>query len=262
MTDETILLVRSLSHHFGGLVAVKSLDLDVRRGGVHAIIGPNGAGKSTVINLLSGALNLTSGTIALDGKQLAGRAAHVVAQAGIARTFQNGRLFGRLSVLENVLIGADVRYKAGFAAAIFRNGAQRAEEAGMQASAFMLLETLGMAAVAERAVTTLSYGNQRKLEIARALMIKPKLLLLDEPAAGLSSAEVETLISLIERLRRDGLTVILIEHNMGFVMRLADRISVLNFGEKIAEGAPREISENDRVIEAYLGRCACSAVRV
>jgi branched-chain amino acid transport system ATP-binding protein len=258
-TSGAMLSVRSLSHRFGGLLAVDALDLDVRRGTVHALIGPNGAGKSTVVNLLSGAIRPRAGRIALDGKDLTSRAVHLKAQAGIARTFQNGRLFARLSVMDNVLIGADSRYRTSFIAAIMRSHAQRAEEARMRELAAALLDMLGMASDAHRPVSALPYGKQRKLEIARSLILQPKVLLLDEPAAGLNSGEVEALIALIDQLRRQGLTIVLIEHNMGVVMRLADRIAVLNFGKKIAEGTPDEVSRDDAVIEAYLGRKASHA---
>jgi branched-chain amino acid transport system ATP-binding protein len=252
-----VLSVRGLSRRFGGLVAVDHLDLDVRSGTVHALIGPNGAGKSTAVNLLSGELKPDAGTIALAGTALTGQPAHRVAQAGIVRTFQNGRLFSRLSVLENVLVGATSRYRAPLIAALARSRAHRDEEEKMRAVALGLLGSLDMAPHAERPLSALSYGQQRKL--ARALIAQPMVLLLDEPAAGLNSAEVETLIDLISGLRRQQLTIILIEHNMGLVMRLADRITVLNFGKKIAEGTPGEISRHELVIEAYLGRRASHA---
>jgi branched-chain amino acid transport system ATP-binding protein len=254
-----ILSVRTLSRRFGGLLAIDALDLDVQPGTVHALIGPNGAGKSTAVNLLSGALKPNTGTITLDGTELAGQASHLIARAGIARTFQNGRLFTRLSVIENVLIGAANRYHASLAAALARTNAFRTEERRLRDIAATVLDTLEMGAEADRPVSELSYGKQRKLEVARALIAKPKVLVLDEPAAGLNSGEVEALIVLIDTLRRGGLTVVLIEHNMGLVMRLADRIAVLNFGKKIAEGAPNEVSSNELVIEAYLGRKASHA---
>ena len=257
--SEAFLSVRNLARRFGGLLAIDGLDLEAARGTVHALIGPNGAGKSTFVNLLSGALKPDSGTITLDGVDLTGRASHRVAQAGMARTFQNGRLFGRLSVLENVLAGGAIRYHASLAAAVARTAGFRAEEARMRGEAMALLARFDMAADADRPVAELPYGRQRKLEIARALILKPKVLLLDEPAAGLNSGEVEALIDLIGALRREGLTMILIEHNMGLVMRLADRISVLNFGRKIAEGNAAEISGDELVIEAYLGRKAAHA---
>jgi branched-chain amino acid transport system ATP-binding protein len=254
-----ILSVRNLSRRFGGLLAIEALDLDVKPGTVHALIGPNGAGKSTAVNLLSGALQPDNGTITLDNNELAGRASDVIALAGIARTFQNGRLFTRLTVIENVLIGATTRYRASLPSALARTNAFRAEEKRMRDVAATVLGALEMREDADRPVSALSYGKQRKLEIARALIAEPKVLLLDEPAAGLNSGEVEALIGLIGALRDRGLTIVLIEHNMGLVMRLADRIAVLNFGKKIAEGTPNEVSSNELVIEAYLGRKASHA---
>jgi branched-chain amino acid transport system ATP-binding protein len=251
-----ILSVRNLSRRFGGLLAIDALDFDVQPGTVHALIGPNGAGKSTAVNLLSGALKPNAGTITLEGTELAGQASHLIALAGISRTFQNGRLFTRLSVIENVLIGAANLYRASLPAALVRTNAFRAEEKRLRDVAARTLDTLEMGADADHPVSALSYGKQRKLEIARALIAEPKVLLLDEPAAGLNSGEVEALIVLIDALRRRGLTIVLIEHNMGLVMRLADRIAVLNFGKKIAEGTPDEVSNNEHVIEAYLGRKA------
>ena len=231
----------------------------MKPGTVHALIGPNGAGKSTAVNLLSGTLKPDNGTITLDDTELAGRASHLIALAGIARTFQNGRLFTRLTVVENVLIGATNRYRGSLPAALARTNAFRAEEKSMRDVATTVLGALGMGADADRPVSALPYGKQRKLEIARALIAQPKVLLLDEPAAGLNSGEVEALIGLIGALRQRGLTILLIEHNMGLVMRLADRIAVLNFGKKIAEGTPDEVNSNELVIEAYLGRKASHA---
>jgi ABC-type branched-subunit amino acid transport system ATPase component len=256
---DTILSVRGLSHRFGGLLAVSALDLDIGRGAVHALIGPNGAGKSTLVNLLSGALTPRAGRISFDGTEVAGLPMHRVARAGLARTFQNGRLFRRLSVIENVLIGAERRFRASLLAVLARSPGFRAEERQLAAGALALLDMLGMAADADRPVSTLPYGKQRKLEIARALILEPKLLLLDEPAAGLNSGEVDALTQVIEELRRRGLTILLIEHNMGLVMRLADRITVLNFGRKIAEGTAGDIADDEQVIEAYLGRGAAHA---
>jgi ABC-type branched-subunit amino acid transport system ATPase component len=254
MDDTAILSVQGLSREFGGLKAVDDVSFDVPRGHILALIGPNGAGKSTTVNLLSGALAPSAGRILLEGRDLAGQSAHRMARSGIVRTFQNGRLFARLSVIENVLVGADSRFRALLPAAILRTPAFRAEAAALRARARELLGQLDMADDADRPVSSLPYGKQRKLEIARALILQPKVLLLDEPAAGLNSGEVEALLRFVSGLRADGMSVLLIEHNMGLVMRLADSVTVMNFGRKIAEGAPDAIRTDERVIEAYLGR--------
>jgi branched-chain amino acid transport system ATP-binding protein len=251
---EAILAVRSLSRSFGGLQAVNAVSLDVPRGTLLALIGPNGAGKSTTVNLLSGVLQPTAGSVALAGADITGLPAHAVARAGLVRTFQNGRLFTRLPVIENVLVGAHARFASGFCAAVFRSSRFRREELALRERAYELLAGLGLAADAQREVRALPYGKQRKIEIARALILQPQVLMLDEPAAGLNTGEVEELIAYVHALRAGGLSILLIEHNMGLVMRLADRIAVLNFGQLIADGTPDEVRNNEAVIEAYLGR--------
>jgi branched-chain amino acid transport system ATP-binding protein len=252
--DPDILTVSGLTQRFGGLLAVDRVDLRVPRGRLLALIGPNGAGKSTTVNLLSGAIAPTGGTIRLGDRDLTGEPAHRVAQAGLVRTFQNGRLFPRLSVLENVLVGADARHGTGFWSTLLRTPRFRAESHALQARALELLAGLGLADDARREVRELPYGKQRKIEIARALILKPQVLMLDEPAAGLNSGEVEELIRYVSDLRAQGLSMLLIEHNMGLVMRLADRIAVLNFGQLIAHGEPEQVRNDPAVVEAYLGR--------
>ena len=252
--NEAVLAVRDLSRHYGGVRAVDGVSFEVPRGHILALIGPNGAGKSTTVNLLSGAAKPTTGSVRLEGVEMAGRPASRVARAGMVRTFQNGRLFTRLSALENVLVGADARFKASLLGTILRSPRFRQEDAAMRDQARALLRRLGMEDDADRAVSGLPYGRQRKLEIARALIQRPKVLLLDEPAAGLNSGEVEALIAFVFDLRAQGMSIVLIEHNMGLVMRLADSITVLNFGRKIAEGTPQQVRTDEIVVEAYLGR--------
>ena len=254
------LTVRGLSRGFGGLQAVERLDLDLPRGRLLALIGPNGAGKSTTVNLLSGVLVPSSGSIVMSHTDLAGRTSDAVARAGLVRTFQNGRLFTRLSVLDNVLVGAHARCRAGFWASMLRTSAFRTEERDLRERALRLLDGLGLLPDSSRDVRELPYGRQRKIEIARALILEPSVLMLDEPAAGLNSGEVEELVDYVARLRACGLSILLIEHNMGLVMRLADRIVVLNFGRVIADGAPDAVRADAAVIEAYLGRRKASAV--
>jgi ABC-type branched-subunit amino acid transport system ATPase component len=259
MDDKFLLRVEGLSRRFGGLLAVDKVSFDVPAGRIVALIGPNGAGKSTIVNLLSGVLKPSTGRIVMAGRQIAGLPSHAVARLGMVRTFQNGRLMPRLSVLENVLLGADGVCGYGFVDALLRMPRLRRQEAQLRAQSMALLDELGLAGDAARAVGGMAFGKQRKLEIARALMQAPSLLLLDEPAAGLNSAEADDLGHFVMGLRARGLGILLIEHNMGVVMRLADRIVVVNFGVKIAEGTPDEVRADDAVLEAYLGRKAAHA---
>jgi ABC-type branched-subunit amino acid transport system ATPase component len=233
-----LLHIAGLGRRFRGVVAVDAVSFAVAPGAAHGLIGPNGAGKTTCFNLISGLISADTGQITLDGTRLDRLPPHQRTRAGLARTFQNIRLFGEMSVLENTLCGQHAR---------------RLSARAGKAQALELLDLVGLAASSQRRAGELSYGDQRRLEIARALASAPKLLLLDEPAAGMNPAETASLASLLQRVREDGTSLLLVEHDMNFVMTLCDRITVLNFGRVIADGAPREIRENAAVIEAYLG---------
>ncbi len=238
---------------FGGLTAVNEVSFTVEKGQIFGVIGPNGAGKTTLFNLISGVHKLTSGSITFNEKPIDGLEPYRISEAGIARTYQNINLFSNLTVLENVKIGRHTRSGCGLAAAIFRTGAQRREEAEIRDKCMELLTFMGLERKADLLAKNLSYGEQRRLEIARAMASEPQLLLLDEPAAGMNSTEKVELTEMIRRIRDLGITILLVEHDMKLVMRITDRIAVLNFGKLIALDAPQAVQNDPEVVSAYLG---------
>jgi branched-chain amino acid transport system ATP-binding protein len=253
MPETPTLEIRGVTKAFAGLVAVSNVSFAVMPGHVHGVIGPNGAGKTTLFNVVTSVFPPTQGSIWFEGAEITNRPAHEVARLGIARTFQNVRLFGDQSVLENVMIGTYRHTKAGLTGGILRLPQAMAERRRVRDEAMECLDFVGMADLAERQAESMTFGRQRLLEFARALALRPKLVLLDEPAAGLNDAETERLAQLIRSLPKRGITVLLVEHNMDLMMSVADRIVVLNYGNRIAEGTPEEITADDVVIKAYLG---------
>ncbi|MBO0958825.1 ABC transporter ATP-binding protein [Neobacillus sp. MM2021_6] len=248
-----VLNIQNISKNFGGISALTDVSFSIKEGEIYGLIGPNGAGKTTMFNMITNMFPPTSGEITFLDEQITGLKPYKITNKGICRTFQNIRLFSQMTAMENVLVGGHSRSKSGVFSGVFGTKSQRTEEERLRVKAMELLELVGLSEYEETISENLAYGQQRRLEIARALASDPKLLLLDEPAAGMNESETDELFFLIKKVQERGITTLLIEHDMPLVMKLCDKMTVLNFGRKLAEGTPEEIQNNQMVIEAYLG---------
>lgn len=254
MAENEMLRVEHVTQKFGGLTALREININLGRGEIIGVIGPNGAGKTTLFNLITGIYNPSEGRIYLEETDITGKKPYHIAELGISRTFQNIRLFKKLTVMDNVKVGMHTRTKSNLFDAVFKTGRRNREEREGEENALRILEFLHLKELRYHLAESLPYGAQRRLEIARCLATNPRVILLDEPAAGMNEQETLELMKIIRRLKEDGYTILLIEHDMKFVMNICDRLYVLDYGEQIAEGFPEDIRNNQRVIEAYLGK--------